>query len=56
MKGFDLQEMVLSVPRLKEYVGRNLLAKPNLLGKMSFLVSIACELDRSWMLNVMCLL
>ena len=29
----DLQEMLLSVPRLKEFVGRNLLAKPNLLGE-----------------------
>lgn len=28
----DLQDMLLSVPRLKEFVGRNLLAKPNLLG------------------------
>ncbi len=24
--------MLLSIPRLKEFVGRNLLAKPNLLG------------------------
>ena len=28
----DLQDMILSVMRLKEFVGRNLLAKPNLLG------------------------
>lgn len=31
----DLQDMLLSVPRLKEFVGRNLLAKPNLLGDAS---------------------
>ena len=28
----ELQDMTLSVMRLKEFVGRNLLAKPNLLG------------------------
>lgn len=28
----NLQDMILSVLRLKEFVGRNLLAKPNLLG------------------------
>ena len=30
--------MLLSIPRLKEFVGRNLLAKPNLLGKSLQLV------------------
>ncbi len=35
MRQCDLQDMLLSIPRLKEFVGRNLLAKPNLLG-MSF--------------------
>ena len=34
MRQCDLQDMVLSVPRLKEFVGRNLLAKPNLLGEI----------------------
>lgn len=35
MRQCDLQDMVLSVPRLKEFVGRNLLAKPNLLGEIT---------------------
>lgn len=34
----DLQDMILSVIRLKEFVGRNLLAKPNLLGEMPLTV------------------
>ena len=56
MKACDLQEMVLSVPRLMEYVGRNLLAKPNLLGKMAHLTTVVHGLDRGLMLDVMCML
>ncbi|KAL3137629.1 hypothetical protein ABBQ38_004906 [Trebouxia sp. C0009 RCD-2024] len=37
----DLQDMLLSVPRLKEFVGRNLLAKPNLLGELADLLEMA---------------
>ncbi|KAL0053239.1 hypothetical protein WJX82_003001 [Trebouxia sp. C0006] len=36
----DLQDMLLSIPRLKEFVGRNLLAKPNLLGELADLLEM----------------
>ncbi|KAL0029509.1 hypothetical protein WJX79_000191 [Trebouxia sp. C0005] len=36
----DLQDMLLSIPRLKEFVGRNLLAKPNLLGELADLLDM----------------
>ena len=47
----DLQDMILSVPRLKEYVGRNLLAKPNLLGKLMH-DDLTCTQLSAWLLGL----
>lgn len=42
VKQCDVQDMVLGIPRLLEFVGRNLGAKPHLLGTVahSFVISL----------------